>query len=117
MAHVECGAVSKSNAMVALVVEQPGPMRHAELSGGGAVAHPPRTIVTPARQARGLERPNRLEFLPDFERELPAARAVQIAEEAVGFIGQGRILVEQVVDGNTQPGRVEWRVVVDRIGD
>ena len=79
-------------------VEQAAPARSDETWEVAVVAHPPSPMAVIAMQPRRRGRLNRSELLPELDGELPAPRAVQVAEVAVGFIGQRRILVEQVVD-------------------
>ena len=113
MAHVDCEAASKSKAMLADAVAQPEPLWIGEAWEAGVVAHPPSIIAATVTQPRRREPLNGSELLPEFEGELPAPRAVQVAEVAIGFIGQRRILVEQIVDREPQPGSVERTVIFE----
>ena len=55
------------------------------------------------------------ELLAQLNVEDPAPGGVKFAIEAIGFIGERRVFVEQVVDPEPQPGSVQCSVVVDRV--
>src|SRR5690606_2065798 len=69
IAQAEFEAVSKSNATLALAVEQLDFSEDAKSSGGGVVAHPPRAAAAPEFQSRRRRRRDASELLAQLDME------------------------------------------------
>ena len=53
----------------------------------------------------------RLELLPHIDPEYASAGGMELAEEAVGFVSQRRIFVEDVVQAQADPGPIKRTLV------
>ena len=110
----DCDALSKSNEILAEAVAQAGAATNVLGGDVGNAVHAPNSRdgadIISTVQRRRLAEP-----FAQFDTEYASTGAVQITEEAIGFVGERRIFIEQIVDRKTKPRPIKCCVVVDAI--